>query len=188
MGLRSTGTRPHLTLHTHITLTLSLSLMPRSTVTPPGYPSPPDVTTCGTRRCHPRLLRTSPRFGHLPSPPPNVSTSVLHCPGRLGRTPPPRSPRATRPDRHRPDLGATPQRPPPTHPCRRPSSSYASQHQPSSLTPSITRLSILGHHGHRGQRVCFFTQQIKALFAMIKVYASSIICSQTQEFKVFVNH
>jgi hypothetical protein len=202
-GLRHMPTsgpaRPH---HTH-----SLSLMTRSiaTAAPPGPPPPPDVTACGTRRRHLLLLRmsprfghpTSPRFGHPLSPPLDVSTSVLHRPGCLGRAPPPRSPRATQPGHHHPvhlgchipDLGSTPQWLPPPCPDRRPSSSYASQHRPfSALTPAITCLSIPDHHCHRGQRVCYFNQQIKALFAMIKVYASSILCSQTQELKLLVNH
>jgi hypothetical protein len=160
--------------------TLSLSLVPISVAAaaPPGHPPPPDVTAYGTHRHHLLLLRTSPRFGHPSLPPSNVGTSILHHPDCLGRTPLPRSPRATWPgrhhtvrlNRHRPDLGAT-------------------QHRPSSaLMPAIAHLSIPDHHRHRGQRVCYFTQQIKALFAMIKVYASSILCSQTQELKVLVNH
>jgi hypothetical protein len=164
---------------------------------PPGHPPPPDVTAYGTHRHHLLLLRTSPRFGHPPLPPSNVGTSILHHPDFLGRAPLPRSPRATWPGRHhtvrldchRPDLGATPQRPPPPCPGWRLSSSYASQHRPSSaLMSAIAHLSIPDHHRHRGQRICYFTQQIKALFAMIKVYASSILCSQTQELKVLVNH
>jgi hypothetical protein len=206
--------RPLLAPHAHIThthtLSLSLSLVPRSVViaAPPRAP-----TATGRRRLeHPPLPPHPPsdvvvQLGHPPSPPPDVSALGLHRPSRLGHAPQPRSLRATvgptakgchhpgRLGRHRSDLSATPQLPPPPHPGWHPSSSYVSQHQPSSaLTPAIVRLSIAGHNAPLHcwppppQRVCYFTQQIKALFAMIKVYVSSILCSQTQELKVLVNH